>query len=152
MRAEAGFHWTAIDVRGPFVLMSGMPTKCRLGILATLLATRVGDVPAAHAAGFVTHAWMALEAIDRVQPPALRALLDAHRDQVRAGAEFPDGGYWTRSIASSAIQAWVTIPAACAAGTSLTSVASSVARIPRRHFVGMPDMSTKGPRTSMAVQ
>jgi hypothetical protein len=56
------------------------------------------DVPAANAAGIVTHAWMALEAIDRVQPPALRQLLDAHRDQVRAGAEFPDGGYWTRSL------------------------------------------------------
>jgi hypothetical protein len=55
-------------------------------------------VPTASAAGIVTHAWMALEAIDRVQPPALRALLDAHRDQVRAGAEFPDGGYWTRSL------------------------------------------------------
>ena len=31
----------------------------------------------------------------RSQSDSLQALLDAHRDQVRAGAEFPDGGYWT---------------------------------------------------------
>ena len=65
--------------------------------LVTMLGLLAG-VPAAHAAGIVTHAWMGLEAIDRVQPPALRRLLDTHRDQVRAGAEFPDGGYWTRSL------------------------------------------------------
>ncbi|HEX5094988.1 MAG TPA: hypothetical protein VFX21_03205, partial [Acidimicrobiia bacterium] len=53
--------------------------------------------PRADAAGIVTHAWMGLDAIDRVQDPQLHALLDAHRDQVRAGAEFPDGGYWTRA-------------------------------------------------------
>jgi hypothetical protein len=29
---------------------------------------------------------------------ASHALLDAHRDQVRAGAEFPDGGYGTRAL------------------------------------------------------
>jgi hypothetical protein len=52
----------------------------------------------AHAAGIVTHAWMALDAIDHVRDDSLRALLDAHRDQVRAGAEFPDGGYWTRTF------------------------------------------------------
>jgi hypothetical protein len=61
-----------------------------LGLLAA--------APAANGAGIVTHAWMGLAAIDRVQPPELRALLDAHRAQVRAGAEFPDGGYWTRSL------------------------------------------------------
>ncbi len=63
-----------------------------------MLAMFAAGVSTANAAGIVTHAWMALEAIDRVQPPALRQLLDAHRDQVRAGAEFPDGGYWTRSL------------------------------------------------------
>jgi hypothetical protein len=62
-----------------------------LGVLAL-------GVPAANAAGIVTHAWMGLEAIARVQPASLRQLLEAHRDQVRAGAEFPDGGYWTRSL------------------------------------------------------
>lgn len=46
----------------------------------------------------MTHAWMALDAIDHVGEPDLHAVLDAHRDQVRAGAEFPDGGYWTRSF------------------------------------------------------
>ena len=66
--------------------------------LGTMLGMLAAGVPTANAAGIVTHAWMALEAIDRVQPPALRQLLDAHRDQVRAGAEFPDGGYWTRSL------------------------------------------------------
>jgi hypothetical protein len=54
--------------------------------------------PDAHAAGIVTHAWMATDAIDHVTDPALHALLVAHADQVRAGAEFPDGGYWTRTL------------------------------------------------------
>ncbi|WCO66346.1 DUF4214 domain-containing protein [Iamia majanohamensis] len=47
----------------------------------------------AGAAGVTTHAWMGLTAIERVSAPELAALLDAHRDQVRAGAMFPDGGY-----------------------------------------------------------
>src|SRR4051812_30542607 len=54
--------------------------------------------PPAGAAGIVTHAWMALDAVDHVGDPDLHALLDAHRDQVRAGAEFPDGGYGTRAL------------------------------------------------------
>ena len=77
--------------------MSGTSMRRSVGNLVTGLGLLVAQ-PAAHAAGIVTHAWMGLEAIDRVQPPALRQLLDAHRDQVRAGAEFPDGGYWTRSL------------------------------------------------------
>lgn len=40
-----------------------------------------------------THAWMAESAIDLVDDPGLAALLNAHVDQVRAGARFPDGGY-----------------------------------------------------------
>jgi hypothetical protein len=66
--------------------------------LVTVLGMLAAGVPAANAAGIVTHAWMGLEAIGRVQPTALRQLLEAHRSQVRAGAEFPDGGYWTRSL------------------------------------------------------
>src|SRR5678815_802921 len=73
-------------------------TKPCFRSLVTMLGVLAVAVPTAHAAGIVTHAWMALDAIDRVQPPALRQLLDMHRDQVRAGAEFPDGGYWTRSL------------------------------------------------------
>ena len=61
-----------------------------LGVTAAMLPAKPAE-----AAGIVTHAWMALDAIDQVQSDSLRALLDAHRDQVRAGAEFPDGGYWT---------------------------------------------------------
>ena len=69
-------------------------------MVATLLAGFGLAVPApsAGAAGIVTHAWMALDAIDHVGAPDLHAVLDAHRDQVRAGAEFPDGGYWTRTF------------------------------------------------------
>jgi hypothetical protein len=66
-------------------------------VIASLLVLGA-SASRAHAAGIVTHAWMGLEAIDRVTPPELHALLDAHRDQVRAGAEFPDGGYATRSL------------------------------------------------------
>lgn len=73
-------------------------TRRGFGLLAATFAALVIGTPAAHGAGIVTHAWMGLEAIGRVQPPALRALLEAHRDQVRAGAEFPDGGYLTRSL------------------------------------------------------
>lgn len=56
-----------------------------------------GLVPAgrpAGAAGEITHSWMAASAIGRVDVPALRTLLEAHADQVRAGAFFPDGGYY----------------------------------------------------------
>src|SRR5262245_13681301 len=66
-------------------------TMAVLGVLALSVST-------ARAAGIVTHAWMALDAIDHVTTPDLHALLAAHQDQVRAGAEFPDGGYWTRSL------------------------------------------------------
>lgn len=71
------------------------------GLVATLAAgsmVTVLDAPSAQAAGVVTHSWMALDAIEHVRSDALRALLDAQRDQVRAGAEFPDGGYITRSL------------------------------------------------------
>ncbi len=66
---------------------------------AAVVATTVAGllVPAtaspAGAAGVTTHAWMATTAIDQVDVPALRALLRAHRGQVRSGAQFPDGGY-----------------------------------------------------------
>lgn len=61
---------------------------------ATLVAC-VAALPSgpAGAAGTTTHAWMGLSAIERVDDPALTALLDAHRDQVRSGSMFPDGGY-----------------------------------------------------------
>ncbi len=47
----------------------------------------------AGAAGITTHSWMATAAVDRVDVPALRALLRANIDQVYAGAQFPDSGY-----------------------------------------------------------
>jgi hypothetical protein len=74
----------------------------RLGSLLLVVAMATGvlatGTSSAGAAGIVTHAWMGLDAIANVKHPDLRAILDAHRDQVRAGAEFPDGGYWTRSL------------------------------------------------------
>src|SRR5581483_1512178 len=66
-------------------------TVAVLGMLAL-------TAPRTHAAGIVTHAWMVLDAIDLVTTPELHGLLAAHSDQVRAGAEFPDGGYWTRDL------------------------------------------------------
>jgi hypothetical protein len=73
-----------------------------IGSLLVVTALVAGGLatsaPSADAAGIVTHAWMGLDAIANVQQADLRAILDAHRDQVRAGAEFPDGGYWTRSL------------------------------------------------------
>ncbi len=74
-----------------------MRTMRRVAGALVGLAIGVGllAVPAAPsgAAGVTTHAWMGLTAIERVSSPELSALLDAHRDQVRAGAMFPDGGY-----------------------------------------------------------
>ena len=74
----------------------------RLGSLLLVTSLIAGTLAAwtsaAGAAGIVTHAWMGLDAIANVKHADLRAILDAHRDQVRAGAEFPDGGYWTRSL------------------------------------------------------
>lgn len=72
----------------------------RVALVVTTVVGMLGltSAPPADAAGIVTHAWMALDAIDQVQDADLHAVLDAHRDQVRAGAEFPDGGYWTRTL------------------------------------------------------
>jgi hypothetical protein len=44
-------------------------------------------------AGIVTHAWMADDARAHVGDARLRALLGAHRDQLRSGAAYPDSGY-----------------------------------------------------------
>lgn len=64
-------------------------------LLAVILVGSLLLLPAApaDAAGVNTHGWMAVDAIDLVADPDLRALLDAHREQVRAGAIFPDVGY-----------------------------------------------------------
>ena len=64
-----------------------------LAVLVACGATLVPTGPPAGAAGMTTHAWMAESAIDLVEAPALEALLEANRTQVRAGARFPDGGY-----------------------------------------------------------
>lgn len=72
-------------------------TVSRLAVaVAVAAAALVGlgaSAPPAGAAGVTTHAWMALEAIGRVQDPQLRALLQANREVVRSGASFPDTGY-----------------------------------------------------------
>lgn len=73
--------------------------QCRrmtVAVTALLAVTAIGvagRAPRADAAGITTHGWMAVTAIDQVADPALKALLQAHREQVRAGASFPDVGY-----------------------------------------------------------
>ncbi|MCB1004456.1 MAG: Ig-like domain-containing protein [Acidimicrobiales bacterium] len=62
------------------------------GVLVALgafgvLADRAG------ASGVTTHAWMAMEAVNRVEDPQLRALLEANIDQISSGGHFPDSGY-----------------------------------------------------------
>ena len=64
-----------------------------IALATTLLATLAAPAAPAEAAGVTTHSWMALEAIDEVSVPQLKALLQANRDEVRAGAHFPDTGY-----------------------------------------------------------
>lgn len=65
---------------------------------ALLVAAVAGSLlflPAERAdgAGVTTHGWMAVDAIDLVADADLQTLLDGHREQVRAGAMFPDAGY-----------------------------------------------------------
>lgn len=64
-----------------------------LAAAAVVVAVPLATAEPAGAAGITTHAWMATAAIDRVDVPALRALLRANLDQVYAGAQFPDSGY-----------------------------------------------------------
>ncbi|MEZ5177208.1 MAG: Ig-like domain-containing protein [Acidimicrobiales bacterium] len=61
--------------------------------LAIVVAVPLATGSPAGAAGITTHAWMATAAVDKVDVPALRALLAANIDQVYAGAQFPDSGY-----------------------------------------------------------
>ena len=69
-----------------------------LAASALMIGSLAAGMGQADAAGIVTHAWMATDAIDRVSSNDLHVLLDAHRDQVRAGVQFPDGGYYTRGL------------------------------------------------------
>ncbi len=82
--------------------MGGRIARWTAGALAAVVVVAgIGPgaaTPPAGAAGIVTHAWMALDAVDHVHDDALHTLLAAHLDQVRAGAEFPDGGYGTRAL------------------------------------------------------
>lgn len=59
-----------------------------------LAGLAVADSPPASAAGVTTHAWMARDAVDLVDDPQLRALLEANLGQLEGGAQFPDSGYW----------------------------------------------------------
>ncbi|MCB0977645.1 MAG: carboxypeptidase regulatory-like domain-containing protein [Acidimicrobiales bacterium] len=66
----------------------------RLAVAATATLGLLALTPApGEAAGVTTHGWMAVSAIPKVSDPALRQLLAAHEDQVRAGGMFPDSGY-----------------------------------------------------------
>jgi hypothetical protein len=66
-----------------------------MAVAATVLVAGFGLAPTspAGAAGVTTHAWMSINAIERVTSPQLKALLRANRSYVRAGAHFPDSGY-----------------------------------------------------------
>jgi len=64
----------------------------------TLAVALLGLGGRAEAAGVTTHSWMAVEAIARVQDPALRALLQANLRQVEGGAHYPDSGYGSSAL------------------------------------------------------
>jgi hypothetical protein len=61
--------------------------------LILLVAVLWPWAPRAEASGIITHSWMALDAIARLEDPDLRAILNRHRADVEAGAHFPDSGY-----------------------------------------------------------
>ena len=69
--------------------------------LIVVASTTIGvHLPAepAQSAGIVTHAWMAVDGIAWTRSQDLKELLLINIEQVRAGAEFPDGGYWTARL------------------------------------------------------
>ncbi|PTL55545.1 Ig-like domain-containing protein [Paraconexibacter algicola] len=66
-------------------------------LLTGVLALAAAPRPAA-ASGVTTHAFMAEAAIPFVRTPALRQLLEAHRDELLSGAHYPDGGYGSSSL------------------------------------------------------
>ncbi len=62
--------------------------------MAALVALLALAFPSrAPAAGMITHAWMADDAISRVSDPDLQQLLILHRYEVLSGASYPDTGY-----------------------------------------------------------
>lgn len=69
-------------------------TRVALAVTGALaLAALVPSSAPAGAAGVTTHGWMGLTAIERVADDDLKTLLSTHAEQVRSGAQFPDGGY-----------------------------------------------------------
>jgi hypothetical protein len=65
----------------------------RVTLLLVALAL-AAPIPAAHAAGETTHAWMVDRAIRFLHPGPLKRLLKAQRMHAIAGAAYPDTGYW----------------------------------------------------------
>lgn len=73
-----------------------MPRRRLVTGLVVLVA--LAAAPAAQASGVTTHAFMAEAAIPFVETPALKTLLESHRDELLAGAHYPDGGYASSSF------------------------------------------------------
>lgn len=69
-----------------------------VALCVVLLGGSLAPTAPAGAAGMTTHTWMADTATQRIETPALRALLLANLDYVKAGAKFPDGGYVSDNI------------------------------------------------------
>ena len=61
-------------------------------VLSVMIAAVLAASPA-HANGQTTHLWISETAIDHIETEALHTLLVTHRDSLRAGTMFPDGGY-----------------------------------------------------------
>lgn len=62
--------------------------------MCLLVAVAVSGVGDAGGAGITTHRWMAEEAIDRVDIPALRVILGENLAMLQTGVGFPDIGYF----------------------------------------------------------
>jgi hypothetical protein len=67
--------------------------KLAVAALILLVGACWPGAPRAEASGIITHSWMALDAIPRLEDAHLRAILNRHRADVEAGAHFPDSGY-----------------------------------------------------------
>lgn len=71
-----------------------VPPRLRRALCIAAVAVAVIAPAKASAAGMITHAFMADEAVERVETPELQSFLIAHHHELLSGASFPDGGYF----------------------------------------------------------
>lgn len=72
--------------------------RVRAILAACAIVIAAPSVEQAGAAGMVTHAYMADEAVEHIQTPELKRLLELQAQPLLSGASYPDGGYFVQSF------------------------------------------------------